>query len=328
MLLGVLAVAWRGGAALNVSRLPEAPTGPQVLTSYTNYDAGGNTSIRHYPRENRSLKYDTVLNKYYYNRDRDLGQTFRTGSQGFTLTAITLRTGFGTAPFRSGAAGAEMYVQILRVEGSPVLNDHGTTANPPGARWQTFAPTNPTTDDYLTGETYTNLRVVRGGVMPDLAPFRSNPAGAPGNGQFVRFELTGEDRVRLEPNTTYAFMVGFVEPAAERAMTLANNYGGSYAGGHGIRREGSADTPAFFNPAEATPHTEAMFVADTNNVADNTAALDKASFDPDFAVRVANMNFSTMGMPDVCTFRDLTFYLQGDADAPKPNPPTPASSPW
>jgi len=207
---------------MTITRLTNAPAGPQVLISHTNYDAGGNTSIRHYPRLERDLKYDTVLNRYYYNRDRDLGQTFRVGGQGFTLEAVTIRTGFGTLPFRPGAIGAEMYLQILAVSGTPVINNHGTTTSPPGTRWQTFNPANPITDDYMTGESYANVRVVRGAFMPDLTAYRSDTNGAPGNGQFVRFALTGDDQVRLAPNTTYAFLIGFVEPAAERALTFAN----------------------------------------------------------------------------------------------------------
>jgi hypothetical protein len=120
-----------------------------------------------------------VLSPDYYNRDRDLGQTFRGGSQGLTLQAVTIRTGFGTLPFRSGAIGAEMYLQILALSGTPVINNHGTTASPPGTRWQTFNPANPITDDYMTGESYPNVRVVRGAFMPDLTPYRSDPNGAP-----------------------------------------------------------------------------------------------------------------------------------------------------
>lgn len=299
-------------AGLVITRVAGPPTS-QVRVSQPNFDNGGNTSIRYYERHDRDLKYDTVLKKNYYNRDRDLGQTFRTGAQGYKLDAITLRTGFGTLPFRAGSAGAEMYLQIFRVAGTPVINHHGTTSNPPGARWQTFAPTDPETDDYIDGETFTSILVVRGATMPDLSQFKSVSSGAPGNGQYLRWDLTGGDEILLEANTTYAFMVGFVEPAAERALSLANNFRGNYAGGHGIRREGSPDTPAFYNPALVTPYTEAMFVSDTNNAADNDAALDKASFAPDFNVRTSDMTFGTMGMPDVCTFRDLTFWIEGVA---------------
>lgn len=307
-------------AGVTITRLTNAPFGAQVRASNPSFDSGGNTSIRHYPRLERDLKHDTVLNKHYYNRDRDLGQTFRVGAAGYWLDAVTIRTGFGTLPFRPGAAGAEMYLQIMRVEGTPVLNTHGTTSNPPGARWQTFNPADPTTDDYLTGETFTNVRVIRGATMPDLMPFKWNSSGAPGNGQFVRFALTGEDVIWLEPNTTYAFFIGFVAPAPERAMTFANQFRGNYPGGHGIRREGSSELPAVYNPAEVNALTAKIFVANTNDVADNTAALDIATFDDDFNQRVLDMDFGTMGMPDVCTYRDLTFYIEGRLQNP-PEPP-------
>ncbi|MCX8156865.1 MAG: hypothetical protein N3J91_10530 [Verrucomicrobiae bacterium] len=298
-------------AGMTITRLAGPPQGAQVLIAVTNYNTSGNTSIRHLLRDGRSLKHDTVLQRYYFNRDRDLGQTFRIGSQAVRVEALTLRTGFGTNPFRPGAADAELFVQWLEVEGQPTTNHHGTTTAPPGTRWQTFNPNDPLTDDYLEGETFKNLRVVRGGFMPDLRPFKANPEGAPGNGQFFRFTFTGDDHLVLQPNRTYGFLVGFVAPAADRAMALANEFRGHYPGGHGLRREGSADTPAFFNPAESTPYTRALLVGDTNNAAAMAVALEKACFPVNFAERVADMSFGTMGMPDVCTYRDLVFYLEG-----------------
>jgi hypothetical protein len=204
-----------------------------------------------------------------------------------------------------------MFVQWLEVEGQATTNNHGTTAAPPGAHWQTFDPNDPTTDDFLEGETYKSLRVVRGARLPDLTPYKAYPEGAPGNGQFIRFSFTGEDVLVLQPNRTYGFLVGFVSAAPERALTLANRFRGQYTGGHGLRREGSADTPAFFNPAESTPYTRALLVGDTNDVEAMAAALEKACFPLNFAERAADMTFGTMGMPDVCTFRDLVFYLEG-----------------
>jgi len=298
-------------AGMVITRLKDAPSESQVLICYTNYDTGGNTSIRHTSREGRDLKYDSVLNKYYFNRDRDLGQTFRTGSERIKVKALILRTGFGSAPFKPGAAGAEMFLQWFKVTDNPVIRDHGTTTYPPGARWQTFNPKDPSTDDYIEGETFQSLRVVRGGIMPDLSQYRYDPKGAPGNGQFIRFEFTGSDQIELEPETTYAFLVGFVEAAPERSLALANSFRGSFKEGHAIRREGSADTPAYFNPSELTPYTLAMFISDTNNAAALKAALEKACFPVRFEERVSDTTFGTMGMPDVCTYRDLTFYLEG-----------------
>jgi len=78
--------------------------------------------------------------------------------------------------------------------------------------------------------------------------------------------------------------------------------------------------PAFYNPAEVNALTDQIFVANTNDVVDNTAALDIATFDNDFTTRVMDMDFGTMGMPDVCTYRDLTFYLEGRLDDPPVNP--------
>lgn len=309
-LLGCLQ-PWCLQAGLEIRRLDEVPSGSQVLLAVTNFNKGGNTSIRFYPHKNRGLKYDSVLKKYYYTRDRDLGQTFRTGPHPLRVEALTLRTGFGTMPFRPGAVGAEMFVQWIEVKGQPVTNNHGTSTSVPGTRWQTYNPADPITDDYLEGETFYNLRVVRGGYMPDLTSYKSDPAGAPGNGQWIRFSFTGDDVVELEPNRAYAFLVGFVEPASVRALTLANEFRGRYPDGHGIRREGSADTPAFFNPAEATPYTQALLISDTNQSQALAVALEKAGFPANIKQRVEDMTFGTMGMPDVCTFRDLVFVIEG-----------------
>lgn len=193
-------------------------------------------------------KFDPMIKKHYYDRDRDLGQTFRTGATGFYLSAITLRTGFGSRPFRGGSNGAEVFVQIFNASGTPVVNNNGTTTKPPGTKWQTFAPTQPDTDDCLTGETYTNLRVVRGGFLPQLTNPATDPMGEKtAKGKYLRFALTGEDAVYLEPDTTHGFFVSFASPASERAMRFANNFMGDYSGGHGVRREGQY--PAVYDPA-------------------------------------------------------------------------------
>lgn len=40
--------------------------------------------------------------------------------------------------------------------------------------------------------------------------------------------------------------------------------------------------------------------------------MDKACFPVNFEERVGSTSFGTMGIPDFCTYRGLTFYLEGN----------------
>lgn len=327
-------------AQLTVNHLLAEPSGTGLMVSNPKTDDHGNTSIRHFCRTERAArtpKYDEVLNKHYYVRDRDLGQTFTTGAVGFRLQSVVLRTGFDNLAVRPDADNAEMYLQIFRVKGTPAINNRGTTTNPPGALWRTYDPTNPLTDDVIDGITLENLLVVRGGIFP--ASIRTaeakhpdgtpNSSGYTGAGHFFELAITADLQIELAAHTTYAFMVGFVEPGADRGITLANEFFGTFPGGHGIRREGSVLTPAIYDPSAVPPssYVDAFFIDDLNDPDDLAAAVDASSFDRDFETRVAHVDFTTQGMPDVCTFRDLNFYILGESleNAAVPDPPGPTS---
>lgn len=129
----------------------------------------------------------------------------------------------------------------------------------------------PEMDDYLEGETYTPLFAATG-VLPSLVNTLD----------FLEFSFSGKARLKLEANKGYAFLIMFAEPAEEnRGLTLYNQYWGIYTPdatnkfvGHGIRREGLPFFPENFR--------------------------DRLQVQP-----------STFGFPDVCTFRDLFFVITG-----------------
>ena len=108
-------------------------------------------------------------------------------------------------------------------------------------------------------------------------------------GWFLKFDLTGDDEIVLEPNRCYAFVLLFTERAKDRSMALANCSFGSYKPdkanrlvGHGIRRKGKSGNPKppFFRP-------------------DLSGNLNAGPARPP----------GTLGFPDVCAWRDLCFTI-------------------
>lgn len=199
-------------------------------------DGGGTTSLR--------MTTDRVVDENKYppgsvtafagwprrqpQRDRDLGQTFVTGSSGGRLASVHLRLGPSDRAVLPGARGAEVVLQVFRVEGTPRLNDHGT----PGFLGQFDRSRAPELDDYLEGETYVPLAAFRGRLPRRMGP-----------GQYLTLRLPRA--VPLSPRQGYAFLLGFAGRGVERSLALANNYYGGYNPdpanrwvGHGIRREG------------------------------------------------------------------------------------------
>ena len=257
-------------------------------------DLGGNTSVR-------NAAEPKWKDKGYFRRSRDLGQVF-TPAETFTLDAIVLRTGNDHLAYLPSTPGAKVFVQFFTVEGTPVVDDNDT---PPGTPSTHGFNTNHRTDDHLKGVTYRPLRVVTGGVMPEL----------PGDGKqtFLKWDLTGEDELTFEAGTRYAFMVGFEEPAgkvgSERNFTLANrnlasdagppglNTGAdTYEGGWSLRREGRGKPPTKV-PGETPPADPAL----------RAKLLEESAFATGPA-RYA-LSPTTDGYPDVDTYRDLEFYL-------------------
>jgi hypothetical protein len=267
--------------------VPRAANHPTVIAQHLGADPSGTTSLRfqsektvdqnQYPTtpgiNNNRVAPPTQTR--VQNRDRDLGQTFLTGSRPVKLDAIYLRFGFTPRAVLSGARGARVALQIMEVTGTPRLNDSGT----PGFVGKFDRATSPELDDFIEGETYKHVHVATGGIIPENA--------APGH--YMKWDLTGADEITLQPNRHYAFVVMFMDRGKERSMSLANSYYGSYRpdpsnslAGHGIRREGGSGPaePPYFSP----------------DLPDN------------FKKRLRQAP-STIGFPDVCTFRDLFFTI-------------------
>lgn len=295
-------------AAVTITRSPTPPSGPRVLISSPGQDNSGTTSLRYlHPRDAvdepdkddpENYIYDGPYNKprvWYYQRDRDLGQTFTVGMDPIRIHALTLRIGPSANAVGLDAPGAEVFIQLCEVAGYPTINDHGTTG-PDGSgdgrytRWKTFNPADWQTDDYLDGESYKVVNTVQGPLPNTLAA-----------NDFLRFAFTGDDAILLSANTAYAWLIGFVSPSAEggnRAFSLANELFGSYSGGHGLRRDGS------------TLDLERTFVRDLGNLIDRAESAFAASFPAALTVR-QSIPPGTFGFPDVEAYRDYRFYLEG-----------------
>lgn len=272
---------------MQVERVEDPPTGDAVVAKNVEQDDEGNTSLRFLPREGRELKKDDILDKAYYVRDRDLGQTFTVGETRVVLQAITVRIGPTPTSVKKGARGAAVSVQLFEVSGEATIDDNGTRTAPP--KWRTFDVQRATSDDFVTGLSFKAIDHVPGGVIPDdVAP-----------NQYLRFVFSGKPVV-LEPQRTYAYLLMFDEPAPDRTLALANRgTGNPYKDGTAIRREGS-------QPIDLDE--EDMFVLDENNPNDVGIALTHASFGP-LSQRLATQP-GTLGMPDVCTYRDHVFFVE------------------
>jgi hypothetical protein len=328
LLIGVVLLlgGQRGQAqtpGLRLSLVAQVPT-RHVVASYAGADRGqGNTSIAFdatdsfkwsgtTPHPAGSWGYFTAAGEEipYLQRDRDLGQTFRyTGKTPQTLRAITVATGYGTNVVRAGVYGRAVSIQVFAVSGEPVLHQNGSDSTteafhgfPHDRPGDSLAPHR---DDYLTGETYTSLAVYTGAVFPDKRDFgfSSNAEAVPPShprlkGRLLRFELPPGPPVVLQPGQRYAFLVMLDEQGTDCGFTLANNYYGTYPDGHGIRRDGNG----VFPPVRADPSKPFTDPA-------NAAAHASAHFPADFARRTA-IPPGTNGYPDVCTWRDLTFYIE------------------
>lgn len=306
----ILIVPSHSLAGLEVTALGKqyVPDLQRVAIQQAAGDTGGSTSIRNVDAEHLEWK-----DKGYYQRNRDLGQVF-TVEKEFWLDAIVLRTGGSDAAVLAGAPGAKVFLQFFEVTGEPSINDNAT---PPGTQAKHGFSTNHRCDDFIEGVKYRPLRLVTGGVFHDIPPTQNmegKPVGgnnAPGKRHYMRWMLTGEDRMKFEAGKRYAFMLGFEEPGRERGITLSNaNFAGvnappsladkhdKYHGGWGLRREGDGTLPPAMQPGQTAPVDPTI-----------KAKLLKQSL---FAEGDARHQLSptTDGYPDVDTYRDLQFYLE------------------
>lgn len=252
---------------------------------------------------------------YFHPRDRDLGQTFTIPSDAkpFRLHAVTLRVGPVAADFDGSLEDARLhgrvFLQIFEVLGQPVLNDNGTTGDVLTSEAYPNRGTKAMADDYFTGETYTSLLVACGGKLAGEFQLGSPNSGGPeaaSKGSLLRFGLEKTGGVLMLPGRTYAFLVGFEKPGATMALPLDNwDYlntegatreqiqNGPYVGGHAIRREGRVPEP--WNHLNQAFSNDSVFARFPEN------RRERLSQQP-----------STWGRPDVDTYRDLVFWIEGD----------------
>ncbi len=118
-------------------------------------------------------------------------------------------------------------------------------------------------------------------------------------GKYLRFELPKINAIVLYPERKYAFLIMIDKIGNDCGFTLANNYKGGYLGGHAIRRDGSGSFP----PVPADPQKD---FTDSGNA----KSLSSAHFPSDFKKRTS-IPPGTNGYPDVDTWRDLLFMIEG-----------------
>ncbi len=269
------------------------PDADRVAVHHLGANLGGDTSVRN----EIPLRWKA---QGYFQRNRDLGQVF-TAERDFTLDALVLRTGNGSAAFLPGTAGAPLFVQFFEVAGTPVIDDNGT---PPGKDATHGFSTNHRCDDFVRGVTFRPTGLATGGSMPDLSKVNG------GRLVYMKWDLTGGAEPRFEAGKRYAFMVGIAAPGEARGFTLANRNNASskappgmtdgedaYHGGWGLRREGNGKVPPAMVPGGQPPGDP-----------DVVRRLRAESAFPDGDDRFA-ISPTCDGYPDVDTYRDLEFYL-------------------
>ncbi|BAM03706.1 hypothetical protein [Phycisphaera mikurensis] len=346
--LALLLAAAPAAADLVVTEVDGPPTGPLVRIQQLEREETGPTSFRYYaprpasptkrdplvhdPRPQRAFEEVMAENEAaYFYRDRDLGQTFTVGDEGFRLGAITVR--LQPVDVRGGGdpAGAKVSLQLMKVAGTPRVHDSGTPAATDRPAWATYAfrwPSDPGdrnapdraalmgySDDAILGERFEHLHLASGGVVPDELE----------TDDYMRWDLTGESEIFLEAGTTYAFVLLFDEPAPQgvaRNIPLSNMNvlpGGKLddvlPGGHMIRREGSDTTRENVFVRDLDPE-EPGLQADPADVA---AARASAEFPPAMSERLA-IQPGTLGYPDVDTYRDLWFVMEAAEPAASARP--------
>jgi hypothetical protein len=207
--------------------------------------------------------------------------------------------------------GQKLSLQLFELTGTPVLNNngsdstmeafHGFPHNRVGENIGAFR------DDYFEGEQYKSIAVISGFTFPGKLAFgivngqtEVLPDDPKVKGKYLEFRLPANSNIRLEPGKHYAFLIMIDNIGKDRGFTLANNYSGKFADGHGIRRDGNGVFPPIpCNPAKNFTDPE------------NKAALVSAHFPADFSRRIS-IPPGTNGYPDVDTWRDLVFYIEAE----------------
>jgi hypothetical protein len=308
---------------LRVSAVAQVPSGPTLRLAQP-FGRKGPTSLRFFPesltrRARPSPNPADPTGSRYLIKDRDLGQTFRTpAGRPFRLDAVTLRV--GPAPLDdlagiAGASDARVFLQVFEVTGTPILHDNGTTGT---TTVSVSYPGKAMADDYVTGESYRSLLVATGGQLPGALSVGESNTPIPtveSAGTLLRFDIGATGGVVLAPDRRYAFIVGFEHPAERRALPIDNydylnqpgvaeglTAAGPYADGHAIRREGRVEHPFV--------HLDLALSGDGA----------WSSFPTTFEARLRQQP-GTWGRPDVDTYRDLVFWIEGtDVTAAAPAP--------
>jgi hypothetical protein len=277
---------------LLVRDLGASPPVKGVVLSQTEFDRGGNTSLRQVPTAELLWK-----EAGYFRRNRDLGQVF-VAPRDFRLGGIVVRLGPHCPPLSPLAREqGDLFLQLFRVAGEVQLADNET---PAGERARHGFTANHRADDYLWGVEYHPLFHVRGGRAPLLSD-DSTPL------RYLEFQLTESRRPTLIAGERYAFLIGFCDAASGAALTLANRNRADeprpgdlpaiVADGWAIRREGNGQAPKIFgvgNPRSLT--TEQL------------ASARRSALLPSGVQRFRRAP-QTEGYPDVDSYRDLEFYL-------------------
>ena len=234
-LAAAIALTGSASADLVVTPTGSEPTGPAIKIVQASKDAQSATTARF------------KTNKAAAESNRDFGQTFTTGADGFFLDRITLK--LATQPVAPSVFGANVSVQLFEVSGRATINNNGTETGKV-APWSD----DPRVDDFLEGETYTSLGVARGGMLPAfMVP-----------GQHLVLNFRKADRQKLKPNTQYGFLFMFDEGGADRGLSFVTSYWSAYEGGHAIRREGEVP-PDMTKRALGLPTTKAGTKSDVHS---------------------------------------------------------------
>ncbi len=308
----------------NVLSLVESADLENAVIYYEGYDKGGNTSIAFDASSSFKWSGESVAKSGgfgyflldgtevpYIKRDRDLGQTFTyTGEKEIPWTGLTLKLGYGDNVIRRSTYGQAIAIQLFEVIGTPVLNENGTTGEMTPLHGYPHDPASgemeTRRDDYWEGETYKSIALIRGFNFPSKADFgftekeEIDPDNEKLKGRLIHFAFSAKDQTSLEPGKTYAFLIMLEEMGDDYGFTLANNFDGSYPGGHGIRRDGRG----IFPPPAADPMKP--FEDPSNQI-----AMQSAHFPLNLQERM-KISPGTNGYPDVDTWRDFYFVIHSE----------------
>jgi hypothetical protein len=274
-----------------------------IIAFQKEFSTAGSTSLRNNDKSSLIWK-----EQGYFQRNRDLGQVF-VSPEDFKLKSIILRTGPSPTAILENTVSARIFIQFFEVVGEPSIHDNGTK---PGNKATHGFTENHKGDDYIIGVKYKPIETLEGGIFPNIPPTllkgNENPDSS-GKLHYLRFELEGFDYI-FKKGKRYAFVLGFMDEGDQIGFTLANINRASHEDlsfspntspiSWGIRREGNGINPPHLSPGEAPPSD-----------IDLLKRLIEQSVFPKNKKRY-KIPPTTDGYPDVDTYRDLEYYLEGN----------------